>query len=375
MRAADVVDQLAAVMPLHTDGFSESLDLLSITVAGTTASATSNGAHNLVDGQIVAITGATAPAQIDTATFLRTGSTATFETLQDHDLTLSERDIGAGGKTIRLIGATEAEFNGTFSLLRVVNRRKLIIAVADAGPTTISGAPIVEDANGGVFNGAVAAAVTGADTFDYELPIAYPLPAVTTAAKVQTEIRIAAVADVDTYVRHIFTAKNPTDDTLVVQLGDVSLSKKRNEESDAASSASGEYAYSPLLLQPFAVYIIMNVTDDLTAATARDKVEAEYVPAIFRALSRAQFDTGFTYSEYRATFTGHGVYAYATPSSQGRALYVHEVAFEQLAQLTSVDMAVTGDSVAMRDVDYTITTNLGTGELSAAVDLDEEPLP
>ena len=59
--------------------------------------------------------------EIDTGTFLRVTSTATFETLQDHDLTLSERDKASGGKSIIISGATEAEFNGTFVLLRVIN--------------------------------------------------------------------------------------------------------------------------------------------------------------------------------------------------------------------------------------------------------------
>ena len=43
------------------------------------------------------------------------------------------------------------------------------------------------------------------------------------------------------------------DDVLVVQLGDVTQSKKRSEESDAASSTSGNYSFNPLMLQPFAI--------------------------------------------------------------------------------------------------------------------------
>jgi len=33
------------------------------------------------------------------------------------------------------------------------------------------------------------------------------------------------------------------------------------------------------------------------------------------------------------------------------------------------------DNVAMRDVEYTLTTDLGTGILTADVDLDEDPIP
>lgn len=374
MIAQDVVDRLSAKMPLFTDGFSTALDLLAVTVAGTTATATTDGAHGLVEGQNVAVSGVGAPVQIDTATFLRTGSSAVFETLQDHDLTLSQRDIAAGGKTITISGANEVEFTGTFQLVQVTNRRKVIIAVADSGPTTITGAPIVEDANGGVFNGLVPATNVTADTFEYTLPVAYPLDGVATEAKVQTSIRVLSVLDIDQYLQDVYTRKSIDDDVLAVQLGDVTQSKKRNEETDAASSAAGEDSFNTVLVQPFAVYIIMNVTDQLTASAARDKVEREYVPALFNSILRAKFNTGFTHDTWRTTFTGHGVYAFSDVRGKNKAIYAHEVTFEQLAQLTTADAVGPDSNVAMRDISYTLTTDLGSGELLADVDLDQEPI-
>ena len=375
MRAQDIVDKLSAVIPLYTDGFSNSVGVSSITVAGTTATVTTASLHGLVEGQNVAMTGVDAPVQIDIGTFIRTGSSATFETLQDHDLTLSQRDIAAGGKTIVISGAAEPEFNGVFQLVKVVNRRKLIINVEDAGPTTITGAPLVENANGNIFNGLFPATNVTDSTFDYELPVAYPIDPVVTAATVQISIRILSVLDIQSYLQDVYTSKGLEDDVLVVQLGDVTQSKKRNEETDAASSASGEYSFTPMLIQPFAVYIVMNVTDDLTGSMARDKVESEYIPAIFHSVLRAKFDTGFTYSQHRATFTGHGVFAFSDVNGKNRAIYAHEVTFEQLCQLCKADAVGPDDNVAMRDITYNLTTDLGTGELMADIDLDEEPLP
>lgn len=383
MKAQDVVNQLAKIVPRYTSGFSAAVGVQSATVAGTTVTVTTDAAHNLQndsDGNPprVSITGINAPVQIDTASFLRVGSSATFETLQDHDLTLSERDKANGGKTIAISGANEAEFNGAFQLIGVgvPNRRKLIIAVADAGPTTISGSPLVDNANGSIFNGLVAAAITGPSTFTYELAQAYPLDGVTTGAVVQVSIRVLSVLDIEQYLRTVYTKKLIGADTLVVQLGDVTASKNRNEESDAGNSSSAEYAYTPTLIQPFAVYVIQNVTDDLTAAAARDKVESEYVPAIFHAVLRAPFNTGFTYSGFRATFTGHGVFAYSEETSKNTAIYVHEITFEQLAQITSVDTVERGDTVAMRDVSYTLNIDQGTGEaLTANVNLDNDAEP
>jgi len=374
VKAHDVVRALAANVPLYTDAFSESVGISDVTVAGTTATVTTDAPHQLEGGQDVAISGAEAPVQIDVASFARTGSSATFETLQDHDLTLSERDKLAGGKTVTLTSADQPEFNGTFALLRVVNRRKIVIAVADSGPVAMTGPALLANANGGLFNGLFAATNVTATTFDYELPRAYPLPPVFTGARVQTYIRALSVLDFDSYLRDVYTSKTPQDGTLVVQLGDVTQSKDRDEQTDAASTTSGEQAFNPVLIQPFAVYIVLDVTDDLTGAEARDRVESEYIPAIFRSILRRAFDTGFTASSWRATFTGHGVYAYADPDSHGRAVYAHEVAFEQAAQLCGLDAVGPADSVAMRDVDFALTTSLGTGELTADVDLDEEPL-
>lgn len=374
MIAQEIVDRLAASIPLYTDGFSESVTIASIVPSGTTATATTSSAHGIVENQDVSIIGADAPVKIDTASFLRTASQAVFETLQDHDLTLSQRDIAAGGKTITISGAAESEFNGTFELINVTNRRKLIIAVDDSGSTTISGSPIVENANGGIFNGFATAVNVTATTFDYELQVSYTQNAVVDNAKVQTSIRIGSVIDIEQYLIDVHTKQDITANRLIVQLGDVTVSKKRNEETDAASSASGQDSYTPVMIQSFAIYIVMNATQDLTASQLRDTVESEYIPAIFKAVARAKFSTGFTYDQYRSTPTGHGVFAYASQNGKNKALYVHEATFEQLTMLTQVDMVGPDDNVAMRDIEYTLTTDLGTGELTATIDLDEEPI-
>ena len=373
MIAADIVSKLSASIPLYTSAFSSSVSLTSIVPTCTTALATATEAHGIIDGQNVAIIGADAPVQIDTGTFLRTASQAVFETLQDQDLTLSQRDIIAGGKTITISGATEAEFNGTFQLLSVSNRRKVIIAVDASGPTTISGSPIVEDANGGIFNGLYAATVITPTTFSYQLQVAYTLPAAGTPIA-QNSIRILSVLDIDQYLRDVYTAQTVGDDQLVVSLGDVTPSKDRNEVTDAATSSGAQRSFTPTLIQTFAVYIVINATQDLTAAELRDKVESEYIPSIFNSVLRAKFDTGFQYSQFRSTFTGHGVYAYSDEKGKNKAIYVHEVTFEQLVKLAESDAVGPDDNVAMRDTDFTIRSNQGTGIMLATVNHDSEPL-
>jgi len=373
MQASDIVEKLSARMPLYTEAFSESVVASSIVPTGSTALATTASPHGLVEGQAVAVIGADAPVEIDKASFLRVTTFATFETLQDHDLTLSARDKVAGGKTITLSGATESEFNGTFNLVDVINRRKLIITVVDSGPTTISGAPIFEDANGGIFNGIFSATNITASTFEYTLPISYPLPA-SGLPVVQISIRVLSVIDVDQYLRDAYTKQLIGDDHLVVTLGDVSQSKDRNETTDASMSTAGQRAFQPTIIQTFAVYIITNTTQELSASVARDNVESVIIPAIFKSILREEFDCGFSTSQFRATFTGHGVYAYSDELGKNKAIYVHEVAFEQLAKLYESDVVGPVDNVAMRDVSFTISSNIGTEIMTADIDLDQEPI-
>lgn len=372
MKASSVVNKLAERVPLYTADFGESIAITSIVPTGTTALATTASAHGLPDGRNVAITGAEAPVEIDTGTFLRTGSQAVFETLQDQDFTLSARDVLNGGKTLTISGATEAEFNGTFQLISVTNRRKLIIAVTDSGPTTITGSPIVENANGGIFNGLFAIANTTETTFEYTLPVAYTLPSAGSAIA-QISIRIGAALDINQYIQDVYTKQPVNDYQLIVVLGDVSQSKDRDETTDAGSSAGAQRNFTPTLIQTFAVYIILNSTQSLSAAELRDIVEESYITAIFKSILREEFDSCFKYSDSRTTFTGHGVYAYADGGGKNKAIYVHEVAFEQLVSLVESDAVGPVDNVAMRDIDFTIDTNLGTGEMTATIDLDEEP--
>lgn len=377
MKGFDIAQQLARVVPNHTPDFSDSVDVLTLVPIGTTVTATTAAPHSLANGDTISILGAEAPATIDISSFSRSGSIATFETLQDHDFTLSKRDAANGGKTLIISGAVEPEFNGTFSIIRVINRRKLQIAVLDSGPTTISGAPLVENAGVNYFNGVFVVSNVTATTFEYTIDQPFALPASGGSIKAQTSLRVLHVLNIDQYIDQVFRPETLTDNFLVVQLGAVTQSKSRNELTDATDSAINNTAYNPSLIQTFSVYVFLRVTDQLTAEQARDKVESEYVPAIFKAVVRYPFETGFFESSYKATFVSHDQYAFGAGSELGRAVYVHEINFEQIARINEVDTNQDQFNVAMRDVSLSIRSDLGTEDsvsLDADVDLDEEPI-
>ena len=96
----------------------------------------------------------------------------------------------------------------------------------------------------------------------------------------------------------------------------------------------------------------------------------DVVPYIMQSVLLAKFPTGFAANKQnRATFTAHGLFLYNGP------VYVHEVTFEQNADLLFTDSVGNDLAVAFRDFDLTVNTNLGDTFLAATVDLDEEPLP
>ena len=83
----------------------------------------------------------------------------------------------------------------------------------------------------------------------------------------------------------------------------------------------------------------------------------------------AKFPTGFAVQQQnRATFTAHGIFSYNGP------VYVHEGTFEQNTDLLFVDSVGNDPHVAFRDIELTISTDLGDTTLAAAVNLDEEPV-
>ncbi len=136
MKAEEVVALLQARLPLFTDKFSDSSDITSITnPSADTALATTALDHELAIGNSILIKGSESDVAI--TSFTRTLTTGTIITTTDHDIT-------NGLLTIETSGANEAEFNGTFTIKNVNNRREITVVIPDSGATTATGTVTVE---------------------------------------------------------------------------------------------------------------------------------------------------------------------------------------------------------------------------------------
>jgi hypothetical protein len=368
MKAENIVKALIAKLPELTDKFCSQLAIDSITQAGLVATATIAAGHGRVDNELVTITGAISPISIVSIT--RSGTTAVVVTATNHDFTFSAREIAKGlEQDVILSGSTEAEFNGTFSLLSVANRKTFSIEVVDSGPLTATGAPTLENGSSafGGYNGAFNITVLNATQFTYPLQVAIPNNA-TGAPIMHNGHRVSAAISIERFLE-AYTKQTTDQWWCVAVLGDVIASKGRENRSDSTDQQGDYHHYQQSITQPFGIYLVAPSSNSIAGRTQRDDAE-DLVPFIMQSVLLTKFPTGFAANEEnRSTFTAHGFFMYNGP------VYVHEVTFEQNANLLFVDSVGNDLDVAFRDIDLTIGTDLGTTVLTASVDFDEEPLP
>ena len=225
MRARDVVITLAARLPQLSDAFTANVQIRSASRSGTMLTFTTDDPHGLEAGTSVAITGARTP--LTAAAVSRVGALGTLETVDRHDLTQ------AIAGTVELAGANEANFVGVFTVSRVVNRRTLEFAIADAGALSGTGTITVLGASSALQDYNATYAV-----LDCPTPTSFRVahPATTLAAPVRTAAapmeararpRVAAGLTPER-IAQAYTAQRAADLWLFVSLGDVEASKSRS---------------------------------------------------------------------------------------------------------------------------------------------------
>lgn len=368
MKAEDIIKALVARLPALTDKFSDTVAITTITSTGLVATATVSGGHNVVDNELVTIVDALSPISIVSIT--RVDDRATVVTTTNHDSTLSDKDIARGfEQDVILSGSTEAEFNGTFNLASVTNRREFVIDITDSGPTIATGTPILENGSSPLqgYNGSFNVTVLNSTQFTYPLQAAIPNDAIGSPI-LHKGHRITGSVTIERFL-DAYTKKQASELYAVVVLGDVIASKGRENRSDSTDRFEDNQHYQQEITQPFGIYIIFPASNSIAARTQRDEAE-DIIPFIMQSVLLESFPTGFAVGrQMRATFNAHGFFSYNGP------LYVHEVTFEQNADLLFLDSIGVNLSVAFRDIELTMNTDLGDTTLTANIDLDSEPLP
>lgn len=365
MKASDIVARLALRLPTFNDSFTGNISVTSLTRVGLTATADTATAHGRAVGDQVNITGAESPITI--TSFTRSGTVGTIVTASNHDF--NEDDL-AGGGAVETSGATEAEFNDSFVILTVPNRKTITVVMADAGPTTVTGTPLVLNGTNFLqgYNGLFSVdSVPTTTQFTYTLENAPPLTAATGAIIAHTAPRISSGIS-DERCIDAYTKQTVGNTWAFVILGDVVASKSRKIDSDAVDNQQRGNEMRQQLIEPFSVMVIIPTTNEAAARAAGDLAHNEIFQALTNSLLGYKFNSGLTVgAQNPVQFVDHGFAAYNT------AFYVHTYSFQSVADLTFGDTIGYDDDVAFRDVDTAITLDVGTGEdtIDANVNLDD----
>ncbi len=361
MKAKDVILQLYSALPSKTDKFTTDVAVSSITFVGLVATATTAVEHGLTDGDLVTIQGSLSPVNI--VSMDRVKTVVTVVTSENHDLTEGYQT------TVLIDDANESEFNGTFDLLTVPNRKTFTFETEDSGATSSTGSPVLLDGSSFGYNGLYNATNIGLTTFDYTL-----------AGAVNGDARGTIIASVGYRITGVISleraleayTKQATDEWWIfVVLGDVTASSDRHVENDAISVQTGNTAWRQLIIQPFTVLAIAPAVTTIGARTLRDDAE-DIATALFGSLLGVKFDGGLSAGDqYQTVFASHGSIEYDT------AIYVHQYNFQSQTDITFDDTVGTPFNVAFRDIDLIIATDRMTDDterLTVDIDLDDQPL-
>lgn len=370
-----IIQQLQGTLPFYTDYFSEKvLTVSSLSISGFTATAVTSTAHGLTTGERVAIKEAKTVLAISSLTFTAndgigaTGGTVTVTTTTDHNFTENF------DQTITIAGATESDYNGTFDVVNVPNRRTVTYTI-DTNPTSpATGTPVVQyqyAVNAGGYNGLYEVTVVDSTTFTYTVT----QPGLTADAvgtiKALNGTRISGAVSQDKAIG-AYTSQNLDDLWGFVILGDTVTSKDRRISTDAQNTYGAGDAYRSRVIIPFSLFVITPSTNDIAGRRVRDLMEDIKVP-LFKSLLRSRLTTVLSEEDvYATTYTGDFFVGYAD------AYYMHEFQFETVADVVEQDtldyydvpfvdfslifkdpLETDGDDIIMQTLD---------------VSLDEEPL-
>lgn len=374
IKSQSIIQQLQAALPFYTDLFSEKvLTLSSLTISGTTATAVTSTAHGLATGNRVAIKEAKTVLSIDSLTFVAnvgigaTGGIVTVVTNVDHNFTEGFE------QTITIDDAVETDYNGTFDVLSVPNRRTVTYAIS-ANPTTpATGTPVIEyqyPVGMGGYNGIYSITVVNATTFTYTVTQTITSSARGTI-KALNGTRISGAVTEDRAV-NAYTSQGLDDLWGFVILGDTTTSKDRRISTDAQHTYGPGDIFRSRVVVPFSLIIITPSTNDIAGRKARDLMEDIKVP-LFKSLLRAKLPTVLTESEvYATTYNGDFFLSYAD------AYYVHQFQFETVVDIVAEDTLDYFD-VPFREFDLIFKDPIEEDQddiimQTLDVSLDDEPL-
>jgi len=331
-KVADIINQMQAVLPKHTNRFHEQQVISSLVVAGGIATVTLPNNHLLKTNDIVTIQGARINNPILSTSIVSNGIEATCT--NNHDLTLNfgpepVNEVDISGFT---------NYPSPQSLVDVNGPDTFIFAGTDA---PIGSGILLEDRIDDI-NGRKQITVTGAKTFTYSTTTAFTSFELTNALAI-SKIRVSGALTADALVEFYTKQTKSTDFWAFVVNGDLNISHDRNIPTDANTRFNQSEFFFGEAIQPFSVYILVPSSGTISGRLAGDEI-FDIRRALYKTLAGVQFDSGLASEEKRLLTSpfSDGFFAYAG------AYYVHEFIFETVFKFYDSDAVDPADSAAFR---------------------------
>ena len=336
MKASDIITQLHAELPKHTDLFSLTVGVSTMTFAAGTVTVGTATPHGLASTDTVVVKGALSPVTISTLT--QTGGVATAITATDHNLTRGFPD--GDDSTVNITGAADAEYNGDKKLLDVLNRKEFTYQVDSGAPASTTGAQLNDIVNFG-YNGFQPVSVVDPSTFTYPIAATVNSPASGTI-ELFVKTQVSGAVNLDKTL--LSYTKQTTKMWGFVILDEFPSSKSRQTINDADQVVGPGTDPRQKIIQNFSVYIFVPSKDQIAARAARDQME-DVMIALFRSLlGFAPPSTLSECPEQGITFVNSSLAAYQ------ESVYIHRFQFQNLVDITFDDTLQPEVDAAFRDI-------------------------
>lgn len=362
MKISDIVNQLRGVLPKYTDYFSTVISVSDITSVGGIATLVTTTPHNLTDGFNIVLRDVVTETPINSVS--QDGILFTFTTAADHDLTLGWPEH----EYINLSGFTDPNWNSSFRLIRVPNRRTFCVQSTDPIPV-LNSSEVLEEVRADGVNGRYSVTVIDPTTIGISGGF---MDGNFHGGKISVAQRISGAVHEQRALEQ-YTEQGLSDLWMFVVMSNASVSKDRHTFSDATSTKTTGTDMRLRLIDGFSLFLFKNTSDDITAIEAIDIFRHDLLTPILRSVNGIRFPTGLArHGDFRCIFTGHNFFEY------NRAVTIYQYDFEVVMDLTGDDTVAPQDTMAFRDIDYSLLSYLGSSDTEdmnvTPVNLDEEPL-
>lgn len=363
MKLNDIQSQLMSQIGNFTTKFTTTVNVTSITVSGTTATATTQSAHGLKSGQNVFISGAVTPIQVSSLTWAN--GVATGTTSAAHDLT--EKWQGCMGIPAAAVsGADQSAYNIPFSKGWTAPDRNTFTYPVGGSPTTpATGTILLNDgANRGI-NGVQGVIVTGTNTFTFSIPANIYSPVQGTII-CHTGWNIGKAANIERFLE-VYSKQLTTVPWLCITMGSSSASADRELQNDAVAMYNAGTLYRQKIVDRCSIYVVVPCSQEIAGADARDLIE-DVKQGIFSSILGVQFSSYLQLpQQYGLVFTTGDYVDY------DHSKVIYEFKFEQLSQLGQQDIANNGQpNVAFRDLVLQFQNAGNQTIMNTNVDLDDD---